>query len=101
MKASTEPGLVPALVLPLSAPDTGRLVVIETTAPLAERSGRAVERVIEKALDASTRRARALGLPWARLHTAVACGDMMIVQVLAGDGPGGRVRPGAGRAPRC
>lgn len=85
MSAIAKLALVPALVLALVTPDGGRLVVIETTATLAERTEGSVALVIEQVRRASARHALALGLPWARLHSAVVSGDVMIVQVIAAD----------------
>jgi hypothetical protein len=98
MSVIADPGVVPALVLPLSSPDGGRLVVIETTAPVAERGGPGFGRLIEEVLKVSGRRARALGLGWARLYTAVIFRDVMIVQVLAGDERAARSAAGSAGA---
>ena len=88
MGAIAQFAAVPTLALALATPAGGRVVVIETAAVLPERTEASVVRTIEQALDESTRRALAMGLQSARLHSAVVSGDMMIVQVVASAAPG-------------
>lgn len=88
MGAIAQFAAVPALALALVTPGGSKVVVIETAAALPDRTERSVMRGIEEALTASTRRAQAMGLTWARLHSAVVSGDLMVVQVVAADAPG-------------
>jgi hypothetical protein len=88
MGAIAQIAAVPALALALVTPGGAKVVVIETAATLPDRTERSVMRGIEQALNASTRRAHAMGFTWARLHSAVVSGDVMVVQVVAADAPG-------------
>ena len=59
--------------------------IIETTAPLAERSEAAVKAAVIVAIDKAVRGAIAMGLPWVQFREAQIAGDVVAVQILATD----------------
>jgi hypothetical protein len=59
--------------------------VIETTAPLIERSEAAVKAAVIVAIDKAVRGAVAMGYPWVQLRHAQIAGDEVAVQILATD----------------
>ena len=59
--------------------------IIETTAPLAERSEAAVKAAVIVAIDKAVRGAVAMGLPWVQFREAQIAGDVVAVQILATD----------------
>jgi hypothetical protein len=63
--------------------------LIETTAPLVDRSEASVKAAVIAAIDRAVRGAAAMGFAWFQLTDAQVSGDVVAVQILATDeGPG-------------
>jgi hypothetical protein len=63
--------------------------LIETTAPLADRSERSIKAAVGAAIDRAVRGAAAMGFERIQLRDARIAGDEVSVQILATDEPGG------------
>jgi hypothetical protein len=59
--------------------------LIETTAPLADRSEESVKAAVIAAIDKAVRGAAAMGFAWFQLHDAQISGNEVAIQILAGD----------------
>jgi hypothetical protein len=59
--------------------------MIETTAPLAERSEAAIKAAVIVAIDKAVKGAIAMGYPWVQFREAQIAGDVVAVQILATD----------------
>jgi hypothetical protein len=66
-------------------PAVAEVAMIETTAPLVERSEAAVKAAVIVAIDKAVRGAIAMGYPWVQLREAQIAGDVVAVQILATD----------------
>jgi hypothetical protein len=73
------------LVLATSTPGLARVVKIETTAPLTDRSDASIELALKSAVDVCVRGATAMGLAWIRLQQAALAGDHLVVRMVASD----------------
>jgi hypothetical protein len=74
--------------------------LIETTAPLADRSEASVKAAVIAAIDKAVRGAVAMGFPWFQLREAQISGDEVAVQILATDqGPGEAAEVPPGQSP--
>ncbi|PWU22806.1 MAG: hypothetical protein C5B48_09660 [Candidatus Rokuibacteriota bacterium] len=62
-----------------------RVVTIQTSAPLADRSDRAIDQALKQAVDACVERATAMGLSSISLHDAAVQADRLVVQMVATD----------------
>lgn len=71
--------------------------LIETTAPLADRSEESIKAAVTAAIDKAVRGASAMGFAWFQLRDAQVSGNEVAIQILATDDPGqvGEVDPGA------
>jgi hypothetical protein len=72
-------------------------VLIETTAPLADRSEESVKTAVIAAIDKAVRGASAMGFAWVQLRDARVSGNQVAVQILATDedpGQAGQIAPG-------
>jgi hypothetical protein len=74
-------------LLTMSSPAWARIVNLEATAPVPDRSHASIERAIQSALDGCVRQATALGLTWIRLRDAVLTGNQITLEVVATDEP--------------
>jgi hypothetical protein len=80
-------------------PATADGALIETTAPLADRSEEGVKAAVVAAINKAVRGAAAMGFAWFRLHDAQVWEDEVVVRITATDeGPGRapEVNPDAG-----
>jgi hypothetical protein len=71
--------------------------LIETTAPLADRSEESVKTAVIAAIDKAVRGASAMGFAWFQLRDAQVSGNEVAVQILATDedpGQAGEIAPG-------
>jgi hypothetical protein len=71
--------------------------LIETTAPLQDRSEESVKAAVIAAIDRAVRGAAAMGFPWLQLRDAQVSGDRVAIQILATDeepGDASEVNPG-------
>ncbi len=59
--------------------------LIETTAPLADRSEASVKAAVIAAIDKAVRGAAAMGFAWVQLRDAQVSGDEVAIQILATD----------------
>jgi hypothetical protein len=59
--------------------------LIETTAPLADRSEASVKAAVIAAIDKAVRGAAAMGFAWFELRDAQISGNEVAIQILAGD----------------
>ena len=59
--------------------------LIETTAPLADRSEASVKAAVIAAIDKAVRGAAAMGFAWFQLRDAKVSGDEVAIQILATD----------------
>jgi hypothetical protein len=59
--------------------------MIETTAPLVERSEAAIKAAVIVAIDKAVKGAIAMGYPWVQFREAQIAGDVVAVQILATD----------------
>lgn len=74
--------------------------LIETTAPLADRSEAAVKAAVIAAIDKAVRGAVAMGFAWVQLRDAQVAGDEVAIQILATDeGPGDAAEVDPGETP--
>jgi len=74
--------------------------LIETTAPLADRSEESVKAAVIAAIDKAARGAAAMGFAWVQLREAQVSGNEVAVQILATDGrPEGGVEVDPGETP--
>jgi hypothetical protein len=89
------------LLLCGGAPAMAGGALIETTAPLADRSEASVKAAVVAAIDQAVRGASAMGFAWFQLRDAQIAGDQVAVQILATDQEPGAVEaePGADAAP--
>ncbi len=72
--------------------------LIETTAPLADRSEESVKAAVMAAIDKAVRGAAAMGFAWFELRDAQVSGNEVAIQILATDEePGRRGRDRSGR----
>jgi len=62
-----------------------RIAVIETTAPLQDRSEQSIETALTEALETALRGATAMGLPWFQIRQALVLAGMVTVQIFATD----------------
>ena len=72
--------------------------LIETTAPLADRSEESVKTAVMAAIDKAVRGASAMGFAWFQLRDAQVSGNEVAIQILATDedpGQGREIDPGA------
>ena len=67
------------------APAMAGGALIETTAPLADRSEASVKAAVVAAIDKAVRGASAMGFAWFQLRDAQIAGDQVAVQILATD----------------
>jgi hypothetical protein len=65
--------------------------LIETTAPLADRSEASVKAAVIAAIDKAVRGAAAMGFAWFELRDAQISGNEVAIQILAGDDDSARV----------
>jgi hypothetical protein len=65
--------------------------LIETTAPLADRTEASVKAAVVAAIDKAVRGASAMGFAWFQLRDAQIAGDQVAVQILATDEEPGAV----------
>jgi hypothetical protein len=61
------------------------VAMIETTAPLVERSEAAIKAAVLVAIDKAVKGAIAMGYPWVQFREAQIAGDVVAVQILATD----------------
>ena len=73
------------LLLTMSSPGWARVVSLEVTASVQDRSDASVARALKSALDGCVHQAAAMGLSWIRLQDAVLTGNQVVVQVVATD----------------
>ena len=73
--------------------------LIETTAPLADRSEESVKAAVISAIDKAVRGASAMGFAWFQLRDAQVTEHEVAVQILATDEGPGEVDPGAPPGP--
>lgn len=73
------------LLLMMISPGWARVVNLEVTAPVPDRSDASVARALKMALDGCVRQAAAMGLSWIRLEDAVLRGEQVVVQMVATD----------------
>ena len=62
--------------------------LIETTAPLADRSEESLKAAVTAAIEKAVRGASAMGFAWIQLRDAQVSGNQVAVQILATDDPG-------------
>jgi hypothetical protein len=77
--------LAGVLVVLAPAPGVAELAVIETSAPLTERSDTAIKDAVWKAVERAVRGAMAMGLPRVELRGARVFDDMVTVEIVATD----------------
>jgi hypothetical protein len=65
--------------------------LIETTAPLADRSEESIKAAVTAAIDKAVRGASAMGFAWFQLRDAQVSGDEVAIQILATDEEPGQV----------
>jgi hypothetical protein len=85
-----------ALLAGTSPPALAGAALIETTAPLADRSEMSVKAAVVTAIDRAVRGAAAMGFDRFQLRDARIAGDEVSVQILAideGPGDGAEARP--------
>jgi hypothetical protein len=73
------------LVLAAASPGWTRTAMIETAAPLTDRSDRSLELALKSAVDTCVRGATAMGLSWIWLRRAAIQGEQLVVQMIATD----------------
>jgi hypothetical protein len=77
--------LVLGLLVCGRAPTHAGEALIQTTAPLADRSQESIEAAVTAAIDKAVRGASAMGFAWCELRNAQLAGNWVIVQILATD----------------
>ena len=85
------------LVATLPDPTHAGGALIETTAPLADRSEESVKAAVVAAIDKAVRGAAAMGFAWFQLRDAQVSEREVAIQILATDeepGPADEVQPG-------
>lgn len=92
-------GITLAIGLVASAPGPTHAggALIETTAPLADRSEESLKAAVVAAIDKAVRGAAAMGFVWVQLRDAQVSEDEVAIQILATDeepGPVEEVEPG-------
>ncbi len=73
------------LVLVLTAPALARVAMIETAAPIKDKSEDSVKAALKEAVDTAAKGAVAMGLPWVQLRDAQVLEDAVAIQVVATD----------------
>ena len=76
---------ITALPLAAGSPAWARVMNLEATASIQDRSDASIANGVKSALDGCVRQAESLGLSWIRLEDAVLAGDRIVLQVVATD----------------